>query len=166
MSLATDSIFVTALQSNSELLEKLKEYIDDDDNVRYDETPRLYGTAIGLPDDDADNVPVPYVIVTFDGLTNDQGTKDDRYESPYDTVSIGVEVTAKTLDDLHELTQMVRDTILSYLRTTDTAIMDYNFAAQQIQYDSLKPCYWQVLTYQCDTVNTNDDEQQESNSDI
>ena len=165
MSLATDSIFVTALQSNSDLLEKLTEYIDDDGNIQYDETPRLYGTAIGLPDEDAENVPVPYVIVTFDGLTNDQGTKDDRYESEYDTVNIGVEVTAKTLDDLHDLTQMVRDTILSYLRTTDTAIMDYNFAAQQIQYDSLKPCYWQVLTYQCDTVNTHDDEQ-ESNSDI
>ena len=165
MSLATDSIFVTALQSNSELLEKLTESIDDDGTTVIDETPRLYGTAIGLPDDDADNVPVPYIIVTFDGLTNDAGTKDDRYESPYDTVNIGVEVTAKTLDDLHTLTQMVRDTILSYLRTNDTAIMDYNFAAQQIQYDSLKPCYWQVLTYQCDTVNTHDDEQ-ESNSDI
>jgi len=165
MSLATDSIFVTALQSNADLLEKLTKSIDDDGTTVIDETPRLYGTAIGLPDDDADNVPVPYVIVTFDGLTNDQGTKDDRYESPYDTVNIGVEVTAKTLDDLHTLTQMVRDTILSYLRTTDTAIMDYNFAAQQIQYDSLKPCYWQVLTYQCDVINTNDDEQ-ESNSDI
>ena len=165
MSLATDSIFVTALQSNSDLLEKLTESIDDDGTTVIDETPRLYGTAIGLPDDDADNVPVPYVIVTFDGLTNDQGTKDDRYESPYDTVNIGVEVTAKTLDDLHTLTQMVRDTILSYLRANETAIMDYNFAAQQIQYDSLKPCYWQVLTYQCDVINTNDDEQ-ESNSDI
>ena len=161
MSLATDSIFVTALQSNADLLEKLTEYIDDDGNIQYDETPRLYGTAIGLPDEDADNVPVPYVIVTFDGLTNDQGTKDDRYESEYDTVNIGVEVTARNINELHDLTQMVRDTILSYLRENDTAIMDYNFAAQQIQFDSLKPCYWQVLTYQCDVenhLNDNDDE--------
>jgi hypothetical protein len=105
---------------------------------------------------------VPYVIVTFDGLTNDQGTKDDRYESEYDTVNIGVEVTARNINELHNLTQMVRDTILSYLRENDTAIMDYNFAAQQIQFDSLKPCYWQVLTYQCDVenhINDNDDEQ-------
>ena len=70
-------------------------------------------------------------------------------------------MTAKTLDDLHTLTQMVRDAILGYLRTNDTAIMDYNFAAQQIQYDSLKPCYWQVLTYQCDVYNNYDDEQEE-----
>ena len=161
MSLATDSIFVTALQSNSDLLYKLTESLDDDDTTVIDETPRLYGTAIGMPDEDAENVSVPYVIVTFNGLTNDQGTKDNRYESPYDTVNIGVEVTAKTLDDLHTLTQMVRDTILSYLRTNETAIMDYQFAAQQIQYDSLKPCYWQVLTYQCDVYNQYDDEQEE-----
>ena len=161
MSLATDSIFISALQSNSDLLYKLTESLDDDDTTVIDETPRLYGTAIGLPDEDAENVSVPYVIVTFNGLTNDQGTKDNRYESPYDTVNIGVEVTAKTLDDLHTLTQMVRDTILSYLRANETAIMDYQFAAQPIQYDSLKPCYWQVLTYQCDVYNRYDDEQEE-----
>ena len=145
MSLATDSIFIAAIQSNTALMERIG--------------GRLYGTAIPLPDEDADNVDVPYIIVTFDGLNNDTDTKDCSYESDYDRVNIGVEVTARTLDDLHTLTQMVRDTILSYLRTTDTAINDYQFAAQQIQYDSLKPCYWQVLTYQCDTVNTNDDEQ-------
>ena len=157
MSLATDSIFVTALQSNTDLMEALG-YVEATETSE-GEPARLYCTAIPLPDEDADNVPVPYVIVTFDGLTNDQGTKDDRYESEYDTVNIGVEVAARNIDELHDLTKMVRDTILSYLRTNETAIMDYNFAAQQIQYDSMKPCYWQILTYQCDVNNTNDDEQ-------
>ena len=153
MSLATDSIFITALQSNGDLMEALGY------DAQTGEPSRLYCTAIPLPDEDADNVPVPYAIVTFDGLTNDQGTKDDRYESEYDTVNIGVEVTARNINELHDLTQTVRDTILSYLRENDTAIMDYNFAAQQIQFDSLKPCYWQVLTYQCEVYNLNDDEQ-------
>lgn len=139
MSLATDSIFMKAIQSDASLMQKIG--------------GRLYGTAIELPDEDLDNVPVPYVIVTFNGLTNDQGTKDDRYESRYDKVEIGVEVTAKTLDDLHVLTEMVRDTILSYLRSRTTAVDDYLFTAEGIQYDSMKPCYWQVLRYQCDTIN-------------
>ena len=155
MSLATDSIFITALQSNGELLEALGY------DAQTGDPARLYCTAIPLPDEDAENVPVPYVIVTFDGLTNDQGTKDDRYESEYDTVNIGVEVIARNINELHELTQMVRDTILSYIRENDTAITDYNFAAQQIQFDSLKPCYWQMLTYQCEVenhLNDNDDE--------
>ena len=161
MSLATDSIFVAALQSNAELLEKLTTYVDKGGAVHTGETPRLYGTAIPLPDEDADNEPVPYVIVYFDGLTNDQGTKDDRYESDYDSVSIGVQIAARTLDELHHIAQMVRDTILAYFRGTETAVMDYSFSARLIQYDSLKPCYWQVLTYQCDVINTNDDEQEE-----
>ena len=128
-----------AIQSDASLMQKIG--------------GRIYGTAIELQDEDLDNVPVPYVIVTFNGLTNDQGTKDDRYESRYDKVEIGVEVTANTLDDLHVLTEMVRDTILSYLRSRSTAIDDYLFTAEGIQYDSMKPCYWQVLRYQCDTIN-------------
>ena len=128
-----------AIQSDASLMQKIG--------------GRLYGTAIPLPDEDADNVDVPYIIVTFNGLTNDQGTKDDRYESRYDKVEIGVEVTAKTLDDLHVLTEMVRDTSLSYLRSRTTAVDDYLFTAEGIQYDSMKPCYWQVLRYQCDTIN-------------
>lgn len=151
MSLATDSIFTTALQSNSDLMATLG-YVAPTLTDK-GKPARLYGTAIPLPDEDLDNVPVPYVIVTFNGLTNDQGTKDDRYESRYDKVEIGVEVTAKTLDDLHVLTEMVRDTILSYLRSRTTAVDDYLFTAEGIQYDSLKPCYWQVLRYQCDTIN-------------
>ena len=159
MSLATDSIFVTALQSSQELMDKLKAYVDKDGSIKEDDVPRLYGTAIGLPDEDVDNVPVPYVIVVFDSLTNNQGTKDDCYESSYDKVEIAVIVVERTLNDLHELTQMVRDTILSYMRTTTTPVQDYTFTAGQIVYNADKPCYWQELNYQCDVKNSNDDEQ-------
>ena len=148
MSLATDSIFIAAIQSNPSLVERIG--------------GRLYGTAIPLPDEDADNVPVPYVIVTFDGLNNDTDTKDCSYESDYDRVNIGIEVVGKTLKDLHDLTQMVRDTILTYFRATETVVEDYTFTADAIQYDSLKPCYWQVLSYQCDVrnlLNEDNDEQ-------
>ena len=144
MSLATDSIFIAAIQSNPALMEQIG--------------GRLYGTAIPLPDEDADNVDVPYIIVTFNGLNNQNQTKDDVYEGCYDTVNIGVEVTDKTLKDLHGLTQMVRDTILSYFRSHETAVIDYTFSAEAIQYDSLKPCYWQTLRYQCEVENLNDDE--------
>lgn len=145
MSLATDSIFVDALKSNSTLVESVG--------------GRIYGTAIPLPDEDADNVPVPYLIVTFDGLNNDVDSKDDEMESDTDKVNISIEVVGETLAKLHELTQAVRDTVRDYLATNDTDITEYQFGAQAIQYDSLKPCYWQVLTYQCDVENLMNDEQ-------
>lgn len=145
MSLATDSIFVDALKSNSTLVESVG--------------GRIYGTAIPLPDEDADNAPVPYLIVTFDGLQNDVDSKDDEMESDTDKVNISIEVVGETLAKLHELTQAVRDTVRDYLATNDTDITEYQFGAQAIQYDSLKPCYWQVLTYQCDVENLMNDEQ-------
>ena len=157
MSLAIDSIFTTALQSNSDLMATLG-YVAPTLTDK-GKPARLYGTAIHLPDEDADNVPVPYVIVTFDGLNNDAGTKDDRYESEYDRVNIGIEVVGKTLEDLHGLTQMVRDTVLAYFRANHPNVEDYTFSADAIQYDSLKPCYWQTLRYQCEVYNLNDDEQ-------
>lgn len=147
MSLATDSIFVDALQSNAALVERVG--------------GRIYGTAIPLPDEDADNVPVPYLIVTFDGMNNDAGTKDNMYESNYDRVNIGVEVVGETLAKLHEVAQAVRDTIWNYFVNNRTAVEDYTFTADAIQYDSMKPCYWQVLRYQCDVYNIEDDEQDE-----
>ena len=157
MSLATDSIFITALQSNSDLMATLG-YVSPTLTDK-GKPARLYGTAIPLPDEDLDNVPVPYIIVTFDGLNNDTGTKDDRYESEYDQVNIGIEVVGETLKDLHDLTQMVRDTILTYFRATETAVEDYTFTADAIQFDSMKPCYWQTLRYQCAVYNLEDDEQ-------
>lgn len=110
-----------------------------------------------MPDEDAENVPVPYVIVTFNGLNNEGTTKDDPFEGDTDVVQIGVEVTAVNREQLAELTQLVRSTIHDYL-TEDVdderqTIDDYQFSAEAVQYDSMKPCYWQTLRYQCDVFN-------------
>lgn len=140
MSLATDSIFVSAISSNSELMQGIG--------------GRLYSTAIPLPDEDIDNVPVPFVIVTFDGLTNDQSSKDDPYESDNDSVNISVELVAATREKLADLAEDIRSTIYNYMMAQDGfEIEDYQFSADAVQYDALKPCYWQTLHYQCDVIN-------------
>ena len=156
MSLATDSIFITALQSSPELMETITVYVSKGVEHR-SEHPRLYGTAIPLPEEEADNVPVPYLIVTFDGLNNDQTTKDDPYESDYDQVQIGIEATAPTLEALHTLTQKVREVVHSYFVEHETQVSGYQFRAEPIIYDEWKPGYGQVLRYQCDVeLNTED----------
>lgn len=141
MSLHTDSIFIAALQGDSDLYEAVG--------------GRIYGTAIPLPDEDADNVPAPYLIVTFDGLANTAETKDDSYEGDEDQVNIGIEVTALTLSSLHDLTEEVREVVRDYFESHDTDVMDYRFTADAIRYDPLKPCFWQVLRYQCSTELSN-----------
>lgn len=147
MSLALDSLFITAISADTTIMQTIGS--------------RLYSTAIPLPDEEAENVPVPYVIVTFDGLTNDQGTKDDPYESTNDQVNIGIEVTAANRQALADLTKTIRKTIHEYFMENETVVDDYQLTAQAVQYDAWKPCYWQTLRYQCDTENINDDEQDE-----
>ena len=58
MSLQNDIIFVKALRANADLMAQLA-------------AGDVYNTAIAMPDEDLDNAPLPYAIVTFDGLTND-----------------------------------------------------------------------------------------------
>lgn len=146
MGLSTDSIFIAALTSSAEVMQTID--------------GRLYSTAIPMPDEDAENVPVPYIIVSFNGLNNEGTTKDDPFEGDTDVVQIGVEVTAVNREQLAELTQLVRSTIHDYL-TEDVdderqTIDDYQFSAEAVQYDSMKPCYWQTIRYQCDVYNRTD----------
>lgn len=146
-SLATDKIFIAAIKANAQLMTQIG--------------GRLYPTAIPLPDEDVDNVPVPYVIVTFDGLTNDAATKDDPYESDNDVVNIGIEITAKNRAALAALVSAVRSAIHSYMLEQATDIEDYQFSAEAVQYDQFKPCYWQTLRYQCDVQTLTDNENEQ-----
>ena len=139
MGLSTDSIFIYALSASEDIMQAVD--------------GRIYGTAIPLPDEEADNVPVPYIIVTFNGLNNVDETKDDMYESDYDSVNIGIEVIGKTLGHLHDLTKMVRNVIHQYFVNNETPVEGYQFSAQPIIFDSEKPGYWQVLNYQCEVYN-------------
>lgn len=154
MGLATDSIFIAAIASNQELMEQL--------GKTSRKAARLYSTAIPLPDDEADNVPLPFVIVTLDSLTNDQTTKDDPFESDSDQVNIGITVAASNRDALYELTNEIRRTVHTYMQESQQAVEDYQFSADGIVYDSLRPCYWQTLVYQCDVNHlTEDDDEQD-----
>ena len=145
MSLITDIIFVRALRSNSELMAALP-------------AGDVYNTTIAEPDEEVLNAPVPYIIVSYDGMQNDSQTKDDSYEGDTDNVQIGIEIAAKTRKQLGELATQIRETVSDFFENLpdddpdfDLVPLNYNLTAQGVNYDSDKPCYWQVLNYQCDT---------------
>lgn len=145
MSLQTDSVFIKAISKDSGIMEVIES--------------RVYGTAIPVPDAELDNVPVPYIIVSLDSMTNSTDSKDnDEFEGSEDSVVVSVEVTAETLEALHGLVQAVRQAVRKTLsdpesEDVDECPLDYNLTAGAISYDSMKPCYWQVLSYQCTTKN-------------
>lgn len=149
MSLITDKVFYSALKANSQIVNKTG--------------GRIYSTAIPEPDENLDNEPLPYIIITFDGLNNEDSTKDSLYESSVDKVQIGVEVVCKDRESLGELTQAVRSQVLSFFteyeaptdpKEEDLSRLipeDYRFTASEISYDPVMPCYYQKLIYSCDT---------------
>ena len=157
MSLLQDVVFVNALRADSVLMAKLP-------------AGDVYNTAIGLPDEDLDNAPIPYIIVHFDGLTNNAETKDDPFEGDTDSVQIGIEIAARTRLELGHLADSVRKAVHRYCMNANEGDedfsevpVDYTFSAQAVNYDSMKPCYWQILNYQCDCDNNviaDDDEQE------
>ena len=145
MSLITDKVFYNALRSNAALMEQVG--------------GRIESTSIPVPDEEFENVPVPYIIITFDGLQNDGFTKDNNFEGDTDHVQVGIEVAADTRDELGDIMQAIRETVVAYFEDTEGHAWDdykyipsnYTFTASQVGYDSMKPCYYQTLNYNCDT---------------
>lgn len=146
MSLITDKVFYNALRSNAELMATVG--------------GRIESTSIPVPDEEFDNVDVPYIIITFDGLQNEGFTKDNSFEGNQDKVQVSIEVAANTRDDLGDIMQTIRETIIEYFEDTEGHAWDdydyipqnYTFTASAVGYDSMKPCYYQTLTYNCDTT--------------
>jgi len=146
MSLITDKVFYNALRSNAELMATVD--------------GRIESTSIPVPDDQFLDTPVPYIIITFDGLQNEGFTKDNSFEGCEDKVQVSIEVAADTRDDLGDIMQTIRDTIIAYFEDTEGHAWDdyeyvptnYTFTASAVGYDSMKPCYYQTLTYNCDTT--------------
>lgn len=152
MSLQTDIVFVAAIKSDTELLQQLA-------------AGDVYNTTIALPDEDLDNAPLPYVIVSQGEVVNDGTTKDD-YEGEMDSVKITVEVTARTRAELGKLAGMIRKTVRRFFIDSEEGDemhglvpYDYQFSASPVNYDQLKPCYWMELIYQCDVYNDITDEE-------
>lgn len=141
MSLQTDRVFFDALKANTTFMAAISN--------------RLYNTAIPLPDNKAANVPAPYVIISFDGFSNDESTKDS-YEGATDNVSVGIMIVAATREKLAELVDAIRTTIESYMENVEDTDpdfsevpVDYHLSGSQISYDPGKNARYIQLTYAC-----------------
>ena len=145
MSLITDKVFYNALKSNATLVDAVGD--------------RIENTTFAEPDEAFLNEPVPYIIITFDGMQNEGFTKDNSFEGNNDKVNIGILVAAEDRESLGALMEDIRKTVIEYFEDTvghtkedyDLVPDEYSLTASAIQYDSLKPCFWQSLNYQCDT---------------
>ena len=145
MSLITDKVFYNALRSNSEVMALV--------------SGRIESTSIPVPDEEFMNEPVPYIIITFDSLQNEGFMKDNSFEGDTDRVQVSIEVAADSRDALGDIMEAIRKAVIEYFEDEEGHAWDdydyvpnsYTFSAGPIGYDSIKPCYYQTLQYQCDT---------------
>ena len=145
MSLITDKVFYNALRSNAALMAQVG--------------GRIESTSIPVPDEEFLNEPVPFIIITFDGLQNEGFTKDNSFEGENDKVQVSIEVAAQSRDELGQIMTDIRQTVIDYFEDDEGHAWDdydyiptnYTFTASAVGYDSEKPCYYQTLTYNCDT---------------
>lgn len=147
MSLQTDRVFLAALQASSDITALVED--------------RIFPIAIPGSDEDVLNTPLPNLVVTFEGMTNNTETKDNPYQGDEDKVNIGIEVAAESPDDLTDLAELVRQAVDSFVENYDpgegeedlTPIIPtgYDFSATEKGYDWLRPCYYMKLNYMCDT---------------
>lgn len=114
---------------------------------------RVVSTCFEVPPAEADNTPLPNIIVTDDGFQNQNGTKDCVWESGEDRVQVTVDVAADSPKEVKRLIRMVRRAVENYIilmSATDGCIPELDsLSSNGIAWDWMKPCYYQQITYQC-----------------
>lgn len=114
---------------------------------------RVVSTCFEVPPAEADNTPLPNIIVTDDGFQNQVGTKDCVWESGEDRVQVTVDVAADSPKEVKRLIRMVRRAVENHIilmSATDGCIPELDsLSSNGIAWDWMKPCYYQQITYQC-----------------
>lgn len=143
MSLQTDIVFYNAIKSDDDLMEMISN--------------RVFNTVDEDGGEWGENTDIPYIIIRNMGGQNDQSTKDG-YEGDTDTINISLEIAANSREELANITQKLREVVNGYFCNADVSDDDYELIPQDyqlsfssVEYDWSKPCYWQILSYQCDT---------------
>lgn len=144
-----DEILYNALRADAELMQAVDSHI--------------VSTCFEVGPDEVDNTPLPCIIVTDDGWQNQPETKDFTWEGTEDHVTASIEVDGRSPKEVKQLLKMCRKAVAQHIATLDDQEaydeipqLD-SVQASQLAWDWMKPCYHQVLTYQC-TININDNE--------
>ena len=154
--LRLDKIFFDAITADAELMQAVGN--------------RVKSTCFEVPPEEVDNTPLPYILILDEGKAPSQTTKDDEWMPSQWRVGAGVEVGAKSPNEVDALVMKAMKAIAKHILTLarqDAEIPYINDGFPQTQgvaWDWTKPCYFDVAHYQCD-IDYNDDEQ-ESNSDL
>ena len=113
---------------------------------------RIFNTM--RPEYDEQEDKIPYIVVTYEGMTNDNDNKDS-IEGDEDVERVNVLIVAQDRVQLSNIINEARKAIREYLGgdAFDTyGIADYSVSATPVMGDWTVPCTYQSLNY---TIYTN-----------
>ncbi len=156
--LELDEIFYAALTADTAIAEACG-YVAPESQSDPGTPARIYSTCVEVPPMEQDNTPLPYIIIMDEGLQNDQSTKDDVWESIDDRVQASVQISAVSPKEVKRLTRLCRKAIANYIATM-SGERPYllSLTTDGTAWDWTKPCYYKTLQYQCEVMNTDDEE--------
>lgn len=161
--LRLDKLLFDAITSDSELME-ICGYVAPSSSDP-GKPARIKSTCFEVSPEETDNTPLPYITIIDEGKAPAQTTKDDTW-MPYQwRVGAGVEVGAKSPNDVDAIMMKAIKAVADYVQTlqgVDIPYLNEGFPQTKgISWDWTKPCYWDIAHYQCDIDYTTDDEQDE-----
>lgn len=116
---------------------------------------RVVSTCFEVSPTEADNTPLPNIIVTDEGFQNQATTKDFVWEAAEDRVQVGVDIAAKSPQEVKMLVRMCRGAIERYIGTMynngDEIPILEQLSSDMLAWDWMRPCYYKRLTYSCIT---------------
>ena len=125
---------------------------------------RVVSTCFEVSPDETDNTPLPNIIVEYDGFQNQDTTKYSVWEGEDDEVQVTVDIAAKSPNEVKDLVRMVRRAVSRYIigmYENHEVIPELDkLSSDGLQWDWMRPCYYQKLTYNCAIKSTTDDEQE------
>ena len=157
MQMELDEIFYNALTADTTIAEACG-YVAPTQSTPGNPA-RIYSTCVEVPPTEKDNTPLPYIVIMDDGLQNDQGTKDDVWESDEDHVQASVEISAKSPKEVKRLARLCRKAIANYIATMTGECPHLTaLTTNGTSWDWTKPCYYKTLQYQCDVINEEEED--------
>ena len=136
-----DEIIYDAIKADAELMQAIG--------------GRVVSTCFEVSPTEADNTPLPNIIVTDEGFQNQATTKDFVWEAAEDRVHVGVDIAAKSPQEVKMLVRMCRKAIEQYIATMynngDEIPILEQLSSDMLAWDWTKPCYYKRLTYSCIT---------------
>lgn len=143
--LRLDKIFYDAIKADTELMQMVGN--------------RVKSTCFEVSPEEKDNTPLPYIVIRDFGKKPTHTTKDDCWMPSVWNCSAGIEVGANSPNEVDDIVTKAIQAVANHIQTlynSGSVIPYLNEGFPQTQgigWDWERPCYFDILHYQCDIDN-------------